>query len=88
MRIRLTDERKESILTDLAGWYAEMFDENPSRFRCEQILGFFLKKLGPLVYNQAIQDARGFMSDRLEDLDATFYEDEEPGKAGPPCGSG
>ena len=77
MRIRLSEERKEDILRRLTEMYSQEFDETLSRFRAEQILAFFLKRLGPAVYNQAIQDARGFMMDRLEDLDATFYEKDE-----------
>jgi len=51
--------------------YAQEFDEELSAFRAEHILTFFVRSLGPSVYNQAIQDARKFMAERLEDLDAT-----------------
>jgi len=74
MRIRLSDERKGDILSRLTAMYARDFDEELSTFRAEQILTFFVKTLGPAVYNQAIQDARKFMAERLEDLDATFHE--------------
>ena len=76
MRIRLTEERKRAILGALKGFYAEMFDEELSTFRAEETLRFFQKALGPPVYNQAIQDARAFMLEKLEDLDAEFYERE------------
>ena len=33
---------------------------------------------GDAVYNQAIQDARGFLQDKLHDLEAEFYEPDEP----------
>lgn len=73
MRIRLSEERQADILRRLAEMYARDFDEDLSAFRAEQILAFFVRTLGPAVYNQAIQDARKFMADRLDDLDATFY---------------
>ena len=82
MRIRLTDERRDAILTSLTKFYADEFDEDLSVFRAEQILDFFVRAVGPPIYNQAIQDARSFMLDRLEDLDAQYYQDE--GTAGPP----
>ena len=88
MRIHLSDKRKEEILHKLIKMYAQEFDENLSWFRAEQILRFFLKSLGPSVYNQAIQDARGFMMDRLEDLDATFYEKDEFGQQAAQASSG
>lgn len=75
--VRLSEERKADILRRLTGMYAREFDEDLSSFRAEKILAFFVRSLGPSVYNQAIQDARKFMAERLEDLDATFYEKEE-----------
>ena len=78
-RIRLTDERKAEILRRLTSLFGSEFDEKLSPFRAEQILSFFLQNLGPAVYNQAIQDARKYMTDRLDDLDATFYQEEPAG---------
>lgn len=77
IRVRLSDERKADLLRKLTAMYSRDFDETLSSFRAEQILAFFVKSLGPSVYNQAIQDALGFMMERLEDLDATFYEKDD-----------
>ena len=76
MRIRLDEERKSALIRSLQDFFRENFDEELSPFRAQQILDFFMKALGPQVYNQAIQDARGFMQEKLEDLDAEFYEGE------------
>lgn len=73
MHITLKDDRREAILGLLDGLYADMFDEELSAFRAEALLDFFVQTLGPPIYNQAIQDARKFMAERLDDLDATFY---------------
>ena len=77
MHIRLTDERKDEISRRLTEMYSTEFDETLSPFRAELILEFFVRNLGPPIYNQAIQDARTYMSERLDDLDATFYEEDE-----------
>jgi uncharacterized protein (DUF2164 family) len=74
MRIQLTDERREAILEGLQALYLDEFDEGLSAFRANHLLRYFVGMLGPVVYNQAIQDARAFLAERLEDLDATFYE--------------
>jgi uncharacterized protein (DUF2164 family) len=76
MRIRLSAERRAAILTQLERFFLTEFDEELSTYRAERILDFFVKTLGPSVYNQAIQDARKFMLERLEDLDAEFYEED------------
>ena len=78
MRIELSGERREILLGLLTSFYAEEFDEEISAYRASRLLDHFLKTLGPGVYNQAIQDARGFMQERLDDLDVEFYES-EPG---------
>jgi len=77
MKARLTEERRETILRSLRGLYSREFDEDLSPYRAERILEFFLKALGPAVYNQAIGDARAFMFEKLEDLDVDFREVEE-----------
>ena len=77
-RIRLTDERRKAILRDLKEFCLETFDEELSDFRAEQVLDFFVRVLGPPVYNQGVQDARAFMLEKLEDLGADLYEREAP----------
>ena len=79
MRIRLDDERRELVLARLAEFWRESFDEELSPYRAERLLDLFLRELGPPLYNQAIQDARGFMLEKLEDLDGELYEPEETG---------
>jgi uncharacterized protein (DUF2164 family) len=77
MRIKLTDERRALVLLSVKRLFAEQFDEEISDFRAEGLLDFFVKNLGPPVYNQAIRDALGFMQDKMMDLEGEFYEPEE-----------
>jgi uncharacterized protein (DUF2164 family) len=78
MRIRLTDERRARTLRSVKKFWAETLDQELSDFTATRILDFFVKELGPPVYNQAIQDARAFLQGKLEDLDVEFYEPDEP----------
>jgi uncharacterized protein (DUF2164 family) len=77
MKIDLSEERKQDLLKILHGFYSEEFDEQLSPYRAQRILDFFIKALGPPLYNQAIADARAFMSQKLDDLDAEFFFPEE-----------
>jgi uncharacterized protein (DUF2164 family) len=72
--IQLDEARKEQLISRLQSFYLEEFDEELSRFRAEQVLGFALDALGPQIYNQAVQDARKFVQDRLDDLDGEVHE--------------
>ena len=74
MRIRLSEERRTRILEEIRLFFDEEMDREISSFQAERLLDLFIKKLGPAVYNQAIQDARGFMMDKLEDLEGEFFE--------------
>jgi uncharacterized protein (DUF2164 family) len=74
--IKLTDERRERVLNAATKFFAENFDEELSEFRREVLLDFFIKELGAPVYNQAIQDVRAAMQEKLQDLEGEFHEPE------------
>ena len=76
MTIELDEDRKERLIGQLQGFFLEEFDEELSRFHAEQVLTFALEKLAPQVYNQAVQDALGFMQQRLDELDGEVHEPE------------
>ena len=78
MQFKLSEERKQLVLSALGGFFSEAFDDEVCPYRGERILAFFLKSLGPPLYNQAISDARSFMLRKLDDLDVEFYQPEEP----------
>jgi uncharacterized protein (DUF2164 family) len=73
-RIQLSPERRAELIEALQSFYADLFGDELSDYRSGELLDFFVKELGPPVYNQAIQDARGYMAERLADLEAEFYE--------------
>jgi uncharacterized protein (DUF2164 family) len=76
MRIRLSDERRARMLDSIKRYFADHFDETVSDFRAQGLLDFFVRELGPPVYNQAIRDATAFIQDKLLDLEGEIYEPE------------
>ncbi len=77
MRIKLDEDRKSEIVRALMGYFSSEFDEEISEFRAQELVEFMLKQIGPSQYNQAIQDARKYMQEKLEDLDTEFFEPDE-----------
>ncbi|MEE2664139.1 MAG: DUF2164 domain-containing protein [Myxococcota bacterium] len=77
MRIRLEDEPRARVLRSLRRFLDAEFEIELSEFQAERVLDFLVVELGAPVYNQAIRDARGFLQDKLDDLDVEFYEPEE-----------
>lgn len=78
MRIELSGERRERITRSMAKFFRDKLDRELSEFQVGLVLDFFVRELGAPVYNQAIRDAHGYMSDKLQDLEGEFYEPEDP----------
>ena len=76
MRIRLSDERRVRMLDSIKRHFADHFDEPVSDFRAQGLLDFFVRELGPPVYNQAIQDAQRYFQERASDLEGVCFERE------------
>ena len=69
MRIRLSDERRADLIRALKEHFADHFDEVLSDFRAEGLLDFFVRELGPPVYNQGVRDASSYMQEKLSDIE-------------------
>jgi uncharacterized protein (DUF2164 family) len=77
-RIKLSDERRSDLVATIQHFVASEFEQTLSEFQAQQLLDFFVRHLGAPVYNQAVQDVRAFLQDKVSDLDVEFYEPEEP----------
>jgi len=64
------------LLRALKDYTTAEFDEPLSDFRAEGLLDFFIRELGPPVYNQGVRDAAAFVQSKLTDLDGEIYETE------------
>ena len=76
MRIQLSAERRAQLLRALKAHVAAEFDEPLSDFRAQALLDFFVRELGPPVYNQGVRDAAAFMQEKLGDIDGEIHERE------------
>ncbi len=78
MRIRLAEDRRTRLLRSIQQYFLEEFDERISDFRAEGLLDFFVRELGPPVYNQGVRDAASFIQEKLTDIEGDVYERERP----------
>lgn len=74
MKVRLSPERRAALLEALIDYCATEFDEPLSPFRAEALLDFFVRELGPPVYNQGVRDAAAFVQGKLADIEGEVYE--------------
>jgi uncharacterized protein (DUF2164 family) len=78
MRIRLSPERRAGLGVAIKDHFAREFDEPLSDFRAGALLDFFVRELGPPVYNQGVRDAASFVQQKLADIEGDVYEPESP----------
>jgi uncharacterized protein (DUF2164 family) len=61
-------EKKKQCIEEIKDYFAAERDEIIGDMAAELILGFILDRIAPIIYNQAIEDAHRFLSDKLDDL--------------------
>jgi uncharacterized protein (DUF2164 family) len=79
-RIKLSGDRRADLVALIQHFVRTEFDQELSEFQAARLLDFFVRHLGAPVYNQAVQDVRGFLQEKVSDLDVEFYEPEEPSR--------
>jgi uncharacterized protein (DUF2164 family) len=76
--IELDKERKQRMVRAIQTYFVEKLDQEIGQLAAELLLEFFVKQVGPAIYNQAVKDAQAFLQDKLMDLDGVLYQPEEP----------
>lgn len=71
--IDLSPERKKQLLEEIVYYFETEREEKLGIIASEQILDFFMDNLGPLIYNKALDDAKLWYGQRMEDVEADFY---------------
>jgi uncharacterized protein (DUF2164 family) len=78
LRIRLSSDRRAALLRAVKEYVAREFDDELSDFRAQALLDFFVRELGPPVYNQGVRDAAAYLQERLSDIEGEIYERDAP----------
>ena len=76
--IELNKERKQRLVRAIQDYFAEKLDQEIGPLAAELLLEFFVRELGPSIYNQAVKDAQAFVQDKVLDLDGVLSQPEEP----------
>lgn len=76
MTIEISNDATQAAIVSIKRYFAENMDEEIGNLAAGALLGFFLKEIGPLVYNKAVADAQARLQARVMELDVEVYEDE------------
>lgn len=66
--IKLSREKREAIISAIKQYFYNERDENLGDLAAAMILDFFIDEFAAEFYNQGVQDAYRYMSDRVEDI--------------------
>jgi uncharacterized protein (DUF2164 family) len=75
MTIEISPDASKAAITSIQRYFAENMDEDIGSLAAGALLGFFLKEIGPVVYNKAVADAQARLQAQVMELDVEVYEE-------------
>lgn len=76
MAITLSLDATRQLRGSIKRYVAENLEQDIGDLKADALLDYFLKEIGPTVYNQAIADAQQYFQARALDLEGVCFEKE------------
>jgi uncharacterized protein (DUF2164 family) len=76
MSIKLNKDAERYLLGSIKRFASEHLDADIGDLKASLILEFFVREIGPSIYNQAIADAQAYLQEKAADLGGVRYEAE------------
>ncbi|MGA1285988.1 MAG: DUF2164 domain-containing protein [Rubrivivax sp.] len=75
MGIELNREVRKEAVASIERYFEQELDQRLGNIGAAALLNFFLEEIGPLVYNQAVEQVQQRLQERLLELDIEFHEE-------------
>ncbi|MED1796186.1 DUF2164 domain-containing protein [Brevibacillus nitrificans] len=82
MAEKMSREQKEYLVHQVQRFFHEQRGEELGNLETEEMIDFFWKQLGPILYNLGVQDARKLLLERFASLEDELYVLEKPSASG------
>jgi len=76
MAIALSPENTKLAVASIQRFVLEELEQDIGDLKARLVLDYFLREIGPVVYNGAIADAQTYLRDRVADLEGACSEPE------------
>jgi uncharacterized protein (DUF2164 family) len=76
MPIELSPDDAKQSLASIKRYFDESLDQEIGDLKAKLLLDFFLREIGPSIYNLAIGHAQAYFRDRAADLEGACYQPE------------
>jgi uncharacterized protein (DUF2164 family) len=75
---KISREHKELLVGTIQSYFEVEMSEKIGELATGNLLDFMMKQLGPIIYNQAISDARTVVMQQMERVEEEIYALEQP----------
>ena len=71
--VKLNDAQKKQLAAEIKAFYLDVRGEEIGMIEEQQIIDLFCEHLAPVVYNRALDDARQWFTQMMENVDSDYY---------------
>lgn len=71
--LQLTKEQKDKMINDIIQFFYDERDEEIGIIAASSVLDFFLEEIAENIYNQGLDDAKKWFTDKMESVESDFY---------------
>jgi uncharacterized protein (DUF2164 family) len=72
-QIKLSEIQREKLNDEIKAFYYDVRGEEIGVIQQMQLLELFEEKLAPIVYNKALDDAKKWFTQMMDNLDSDYY---------------
>lgn len=72
-KIKLSDMQKEKLNAEIKAFYITERGEEIGMIEQIQLIDLFEEKMAPIIYNKALDDAKKWFAQMLENIDSDYY---------------
>lgn len=72
-QIKLSDTQREKLYEEIRAFYLDQRGEEIGMIEQMQLVELFEEKLAPVIYNRALDDAKRWYVQAMENLDSDYY---------------
>ncbi|TDO96943.1 DUF2164 domain-containing protein [Marinomonas balearica] len=76
--IELKRDNIDQLVGKIKRYFNEELDQDIGGFDAEFLIQFFVKELGPYIYNQGLSDAHSLFNEKADELSYLIQELEKP----------
>jgi uncharacterized protein (DUF2164 family) len=72
-RIHLTEDQKRNMMKEIESFWLDEFDEKTGLIKQQAVFDFFMEQFAPVIYNRALDDAKAWCRQSMENMEDDFY---------------